>query len=141
MYSYTVYLSVAPSPIGRSPHGALFGDQSEALIRRPNLRSSFVGQLRLRRPRVQVVPDRQAKQRRREFECATPMREVLGSPGIAREPRAHVDAELVQPGLLCVVHRLDQLVVPDQLPVFGNCWLFRGSIPIAGRAQLGTSDD
>src|SRR5829696_4791568 len=141
MYSHTVHLSVVPSAMPLRGRTAALFDEAEALIGRAYLRSSLVGQLRLRRPRVRIVPDRQAEQRRRIFEGATPMREVIRPPWVAGEPRAHVDAELVKAGLLRVVHRLDQLVAPDQLPVFGKYWLLRGFVQIAGRAKLRRSDD
>src|SRR5258705_12481845 len=120
---------------------ALFVDQSEALIGGADLCSSFVRRLRLRGARVRIIPDRQAEQRCRVLECATPVCEVVGPPGIAGEPRAHVDAELVKPGFLGVVHRLDQLVVPDQVPVFGKYWLLLGFVQIACRAELCRTDN
>src|SRR5258705_12477442 len=120
---------------------ALFVDQSEALIGGADLCPSFVRHLRLRGPRVRIIPDRQAEQRCRVLECATPVREVVGALWIAGEPRPHVDAELVKPGLLCEVHRVDQLAGPDQVPVFGKYWLLRGFVQIACRAELGRSDD
>jgi hypothetical protein len=45
---------------------------------------------------------------------------VVRAARVAGEPGAHVEAELVQPRHPRVVHRLDQLPVPDQVPVLGE---------------------
>src|SRR5690349_10874157 len=85
---------------------------------------------------MRIVADRQTEQRRGVFERATPVREVVRAARIAGEPVAHVDAELVQTALLGVVHRLDELVGPDQFPVLGDDLSLRSLVQIAGRAQL-----
>src|SRR3984885_11695185 len=116
-------------------------DDAEAPVGGLDLFARFLGDGDLGGPRVGVVADGQTQQRSGVLERPTPVGEVVRTARVAGVPPAHVEFEPIKAGLLSEIHCLDQLVVPNQVPVLGHGTLLGRLEQVAGGAQLAGTDD
>src|SRR5690606_31402607 len=89
-------------------------DQTDLPVGRLDLDLRLLRQLRLRRPGMRMVTDGQTEHGGGVLERPAPVGEVVRTPRITGEPRTQIEFQLIHPGLLGMVHRLDQPAVENQ---------------------------